>query len=220
MEQSVNNFFPMIHMDNVLLSFLKSYFKFHPKYGWDENDSETKLKIIDQYSEEGNENTGDSRIIIRRGNFSMTSATLGANRPEQNTLLKDWSQKRQKMYVAGAIYSLGISSRIPEDTLDLAEEVITTLLMYKERITEQYGIDIKEHIEASTIELSATGRQKDFSVVNLTLATEYRYHMSIDILPRYEVLKTIDVFQEVNKTLEIENKLKFESLKFKTQVVV
>lgn len=218
MEKSFKNFAPLVHLDNVLLSFLKAYFKYHPKYTWSENDAETKIKIIEQYSEEGNENAGDIRIVIRRGNFSMTSATLGANDPEAGRPLLEWTQKRQKMYVAGSVYNLIVSTRIPRETLDLAEEISATLLMYKERISEEFKVDIKEHIEASTEELAATGRQKDSSSMTLTLTADYRYNMVVDIIPRYEKLKGVDLVSEIDKNIEKQNKIKFETLSFNTKV--
>ena len=212
------SFAPFIHIDNVLISFLREYFKFHPKYPWSEKEEDSKIRIDEAYSDSEEERGSSAEIIIRRGNFDSTAITMGGNAPERGKKLIDWSQERQKLYNAGALYQVIVTTKFPRETLDIAEEIQSTLLMYTEQIADAFAVKISEHISSNTDQLLATGKTKEFSTVMMSVAASYQYKIGARVLPRYEKLKGIDLLGQVDKTVKKETKLKFETLQFNKKI--
>jgi hypothetical protein len=156
-ELKVENFAPLTHMDGVLLSFLRAYFQYHPVYQWNEEDAKTKIKISDAFVEVGNESDFTPRIIIRRGNFSLTNPLVVGNYSQSGKSLMSWTQERERNYVAGAVYQISIITKLPLESLNLAEEISSTILMYTERLAEYYNVHIEQHIEVSPENIKTSG---------------------------------------------------------------
>lgn len=217
-ELKVENFAPLTHMDGVLLSFLRAYFQYHPEYSWDEDDAKTKIKISDAFVEVGNESDFTPRIIIRRGNFSLTNPLVVGNYSQSGKSLMSWTQERERNYVAGAVYQISIITKLPLESLNLAEEISSTILMYTERLAEYYNVHIEQHIEVSPENIKTSGTDIEEAISNLTVLASYKYMVSTNIVPRYEKLKGIDIVSETDRFVEKNNKLQYQKLKFNTQV--
>jgi len=215
-KQNVQFLAPFTHLDNVLLEFIRMYFLYHPVYTWNEDDTKTVIKIVKNFNKLGNDANFYPRIVLKRGSSSLTMPTMLSNYAGGGTLMK-FTQMRTKFYRAGSPYFIDIYCRVPGEAQNLAEELMVQILLFKDRLAERFFVNIEEHMEV-TPEIIESGGTPDFvySRVTLTLLASYTYQVKYNIVPRYEVMKGLDIESNLEKAVERRNEIDFKNLKFNT----
>lgn len=219
---NIKNFAPFIYLDNVLLIFLREYFKYHPKYPWNEEDSLSKINIVKKYTKIGSE-FGLPRVVIKRNGFDLTHPFQVSNQMTTNDdgsprTLMQFTQERKKLYIAGAPYTLEILALTEPETEALAEEICIALLTYRENINVRFQIKVEDHLQVSPTVVNTSGPRIDNCFCTITLLASYQYSINYSLQPKYPILKGIDLLQDVEKKVEVSNKLDFEKLKFNSKV--
>lgn len=218
MENSVKKFAPFTHLDNVLISFLREYFRYHPNYSWSEKAEERKIDILEAFSVEDNQSDTFPRLILRRGNFVLDKSPAYTTYAQTRGTLMEFTQEKDKNFAAGSVYTLTIVAKEILTARFLAEEILTTIAMYSDKINETFQVHLQPHYEVTSEQLNATGLKKDYSSIMLTFAADYAYKIETSIYPRYDTLKGIDVMAATDKIVEKNNKLKIEELKFNASI--
>lgn len=213
-KQNISFLAPFLHLDNVLLEFIKIYFFYHPIYKWSEDDKETKIKIVKAFDKLGQDKDFYPKILLRRNSASLTMPTMFSNYAGGGSLM-DFTQKRTKFYRAGSSYYIEIYSRVQGEAQNLAEEIVVNLLLYKDRLAEKFFVNIEEHVEISK-EMISTENTSDIKIssISILLLASYTYQVSYDILPRYEKLKNIEVEETLKKAIERKNEIDFKNIKY------
>lgn len=217
-KQNVQFLAPFMHLDNVLLEFLRLYFLNHPVYQWDEDDTKSKIIIVKNFNKLGNDKDFFPRIILKRGSASLTMPALLSNYAGGGDLL-NFTQTRTKIYKAGSPYNIDILCRVPGEAQNLAEELMVQILLYRDRMAERFKVNIEEHIEVSP-EIIFSNETPDFaaSKITMTLLAAYTYEVKFNILPRYDILEGVDIENKLNEAIEKRNEIDFSTIKFNTQV--
>lgn len=218
-KQNIQFLAPFTHLDNVLLEFIRMYFVYHPTYTWDEDDTLTKIKINKNFNKLGNDVNFYPRIVLKRGSSSLTMPTMLSNYAGGGTLM-EFTQARTKFYRAGSPYFIDIYCRVPGEAQNLAEELMVQMLLYRDRMAERFFVNIEEHMEVSP-EMIDSGGTPDFAVskISMTLLASYTYQVKYNVVPKYEVMKGLDVETNLEKAVEKRNEIDFKNLKFNTIII-
>lgn len=222
--QDINakDFAPFIHLDNVLLFFIREYFKYHPKYPWNEDDSISKIGIVKKYTKIGNE-FALPRVVIKRNGFDLThpfqvSNQMSTNEDGSPRTLMQFTQNRKKLYIAGAPYTIEVIALTESETEAIAEEICIALLTYRENINVRFQIKIEDHLQVSPTVVNVSGTKVDNCFCTITTLASYQYSINYTLQPKYPILKGLDLLQNVEKNVEVHGKLDFEKLKFNSQI--
>lgn len=218
MENSVKRFAPFTHLDNVLITFLREYFRYHPTFSWSEEPEKRKIEIIEAFSVDDNEGDFFPRLVLKRGNFVLDKSPSFTTYAQNRERLMNFTQEKDKNFAAGSVYALTIMAKEILTARFLAEEILTTIAMYSDKIDESFKVHIQPHYEVMTEQLTSTGLKKDFSSIMLNFAADFVYTVSTNVYPRYDTLKGVDILTATDKIIEKNNKLKIEELKFNTSI--
>lgn len=217
-EYGVKYFAPFLHLDSVILEFIRGYFSCHPTYTWDEDETKSGIKITKSFYKVGNDFKTFPRIVVRRGGCSLTNPTQASNFQGRKPLV-NFSQERSKFYRAGAPYFIDFITREPGQAQAMAEELMTQLLMYRDRISEKFMVNIEEHMETSQEQVQTNeASNTSFSIITLTLIANYTYITSYKILPMYETLKGVDLTVKLEQQLLKRNQVEYKPIEIKTNI--
>lgn len=217
-KQSVQFLAPFLHLDNVIIEFIRKYFMYHPEYEWNDDDTKTKIKIVKNFNKLGNDSSFFPRIVVRRGGATLSNPTATSNYGGRGTIA-EFSQQRRKIYKAGAPYFLQIYTKAPGEAQNLAEELMIQFLLYKDRIIEKFNVSIEEHIETTPEEIT-TDQTPDYtsSKITITLLASFTYEVDFNIEPRYGKLQGVDMIADLDKVVDRRNEIEFETLTFTSKV--
>ncbi len=203
---------PISNLDSFILSFLKTYFKFHPEFPYTD-DGETKISIISSFDLEAGNSDVTPKIVLQSGPFNLMNPGF-MNNERGGGLLKDLTQSSSIINRVGCVYFLKIITRTMGQARSLTEELMVVFSTYVERLKRMYNINLEKVFDAEPETPEFDGNIIKSASTRLKLVCSYIYTTNVKVTPIYPKLKDVDFYKELDTALAKNNEIELNKLKF------